>query len=191
MSVRNLRQLFAPRSVALVGASERPGSVGATMLDNLLAGGFKGAIYPVNPKYDRLAGLQVWHDVARLPQAPDLAVICTPAPTVPGIVRALGELGTRAAIVMSAGLAHARDTRGRSLRQATLDAANPYLLRILGPNSAGLLAPGLGLNASISAGGAQAGRIAFVSESGALMNGVLDWARSRGIGFSSFVSLAR
>jgi acetyltransferase len=189
MSVRNLRQLFAPRSVALVGASERPGSVGATMLHNLLAGGFKGTIYPVNPKYHELAGLKVWHDVARLPQAPDLAVICTPAATIPAIVRALGELGTRAAIVMSAGLAHAVDARGRSLRQATLDAANPYLLRLLGPNSAGLLAPGLGLNASISAGGAQAGRIAFVSESGALMNGVLDWARSRGIGFSSFVSL--
>jgi acetyltransferase len=90
---------------------------------------------------------------------------------------------------MSAGLATARDLRGRSLKQAMLDAANPYLLRILGPNSAGLLAPGIGLNASIAAGGAAPGRIAFVSESGALMTGVLDWARTRGIGFSSFVSL--
>jgi acetyltransferase len=189
MSVRNLRQLFAPKSVALIGASKRPGSVGATVLHNLLAGGFTGTIYPVNPKYDELDGLQVWPDVSRLPQAPDLAIICTPPGTVPGIVRALGILGTRAAIVMSLGLDSGRDLRGRSYQQAALDAANPFILRILGPNSAGLLAPGLNLNASIAEGGARPGRIAFVSASGALMNGVLDWARTRGIGFSSFVSL--
>jgi acetyltransferase len=146
MSIRNLKQLFAPKSVALVGASERPGSVGATMLRNLREGGFKGPLYPVNPKYETLDGLQVWPDVARLPQAPDLAIICTPPPTIPGIVRSLGELGTRAAIVMSAGVSTARDLRGRSIKQAMLDAANPYLLRILGPNSSGLLAPGIGLN---------------------------------------------
>jgi acetyltransferase len=192
MSVRNLRQLFAPKSVALVGASERPGSVGATVLRNLREGGFKGQIFPVNPKYDSIAGLRAWPNVASLaslPSAPDLAIICTPPPTVPGIIKALGELGTRAAVVMSAGLSTARDLRGRSLKQATLDAAHPYLLRILGPNSAGLLAPGIGLNASIALGGAAPGRIAFVSESGALMTGVLDWARFRGIGFSSFISL--
>jgi acetyltransferase len=189
MSVRNLRQLFAPKSVALVGASERPGSVGATVWRNLLDGGFKGSLYPVNPKYATLGGVQVWADVADLPQAPELAIICTSPASVPGIVRTLGERGTRAAVVMSAGLSTARDLRGRSIRQAMLDAANPYLLRILGPNSSGLLAPGIGLNASIAAGGAASGRIAFVSESGAMMTGVLDWARTRGIGFSSFMSL--
>jgi len=189
MSVRNLRQLFAPKSVALVGASERPGSVGATVLRNLLEGGFGGTLYPVNPKYDSLAGREVWHDVGKLPQAPELAIICTPPSTIPGIVRTLGELGTRAVIVMTGGLSTARDHRGRSIRQAMLDAANPFLIRILGPNSFGLLAPGIGLNASIAEGGAAKGRIAFVSESGALMTGVLDWARTRGIGFSSFISL--
>ncbi|MGJ7916244.1 GNAT family N-acetyltransferase [Massilia sp. LXY-6] len=189
MSVRNLRQLFGPKSVALVGATERPGSVGATMLRNLREGGFAGQIYPVNPKYDSIAGLRAWPDVASLPAVPDLAIVCTPPHTVPGIVRALGELGTRAAIVMSAGISSGRDARGRSLKQAMLDAANPYLLRILGPNSAGMLAPGMGLNASIAAGGAAPGKIAFVSESGALMTGVLDWARTRGIGFSHFISL--
>jgi acetyltransferase len=189
MSVRNLRQLFAPKSVALVGASERPGSVGATVWRNLLAGGFKGQLFAVNPKYETLDGHPVWGDVGWLPQAPELAIICTPPATVPGIVRTLGELGTRAAIVMSAGLATARDPRGRSIKQAMLDAANPYLLRILGANSSGLLAPGIGLNASIAAGGAASGRIAFVSESGAMMTGVLDWARTRGIGFSSFMAL--
>jgi acetyltransferase len=189
MSVRNLRQLFAPKSVALVGASERPGSVGATVLRNLQEGGFKGQLYPVNPKYESLGGLRAWPDVASLPAAPELAIICTPPSTIPGIVKALGELGTRAAVVMSAGLSTGRDLLGRSLKQAMLDAANPYLLRILGPNTSGLLVPGIDLNASIAAGGAAPGRIAFVSESGALMTGVLDWAHFRGIGFSSFVSL--
>ena len=189
MSVRNLNRLFAPRSVALVGASSRPGSLGATLLRNLMAGGFRGTIYPVNPKYTELSGLPTVASVADLAGAPDLAVICTPPATVPAIIRQLGEKGTRAAVVLSAGLADARDERGRSLKQAMLDAAHPYLLRILGSNSAGLLAPGLGLNASVAHSGALPGRIAFVSQSGALMTGVLDWARSRGIGFSHFIAL--
>ena len=189
MSVRNLGKLFAPRSVALIGASNRPGSLGATLLRNLVAGGFRGTIHPVNPKYTELEGLATVASVADLAAAPDLAVICTPPATVPAIIRQLGEKGTRAAIVLSAGLADARDERGRSLKQVMLDAANPYLLRILGPNSAGLLAPGIGLNASVAHSGALPGRIAFVSQSGALMTGVLDRARSRGIGFSHFIAL--
>ena len=189
MSIRNLDRLFAPRSVALVGASERPGSLGATLLHNLTAGGFRGTVHPVNPKYTELGGLSVVASVAELATAPDLAVICTPPETVPAIIRQLGEKGTRAAVVLSAGLLETRDERGRSLKQAMLDAAHPYLLRILGPNSAGLLAPGLGLNASVARGGAQPGRIAFVSQSGALMTGVLDRARSRGIGFSHVIAL--
>jgi acetyltransferase len=185
MSVRNLEHLFAPKSVALVGASERPGSLGATLLHNLLAGGFKGEVWPVNPKYGQLAGRRCYAGVAELPQAPALAVICTPPATIPAIVRQLGARGTRAAVVLSSGI----DAKGRGLRQAMLDAAHPYLLRLLGPNSAGLLAPGLGLNASVATSGALPGRIAFVSQSGALMVGVLDWARTRGIGFSHFIAL--
>ena len=189
MSVRNLQYLFAPRSVALIGASERPGSMGTTLLDNLLGGGYKGKLYAVNPKYDRLGDLPCHASVADLPEAPDLAVICTPPATVPQLVRQLGEKGTRAALVLSSGMARARDARGRSLRQAALDAAHPYLLRLLGPSSAGLLVPGLGLNASVAHSGALPGRIAFVSQSGSLMTGVLDWARTRGIGFSHFIAL--
>ncbi|MGI4845651.1 MAG: GNAT family N-acetyltransferase [Janthinobacterium lividum] len=185
MSVRNLEHLFAPKSVALIGASERPGSLGATLLDNLLAGGFKGEVWPVNPKYRELAGRRCYAGVAELPQAPALAVICTPPASIPAIVRQLGERGTRAAVILSNGI----NARGRGLRQAMLDAAHPYLLRLLGPNSAGLLAPGLGLNASVATSGALPGRIAFVSQSGALMVGVLDWARTRGIGFSHFIAL--
>ena len=189
MSVRNLEHLFAPRSVAVIGASSRPHSVGATVLRNVVEGGFKGPVYPVNPKYDSLEGLRTYPDVAALPEAPGLAIICTPAATGPGIVRQLGEAGTRAAIILSAGLGAHKDAHGRTLKQAALDAARPYVLRLLGPNCVGLLVPGIGLNASFAHTGASPGKIAFVSQSGGLVTAVLDWAGSRGIGFSKFVSL--
>jgi acetyltransferase len=184
-----MQHLFGPQSVAIIGASEKPHSVGATVLRNLIEGGFKGAILPVNPKYDMLAEHKTYRSVASLPVAPDLAVICTPPATVPGIISELGARGTRAAIVLTAGLGLIKDTHGYSLKQAMLDAANPYLLRILGPNCVGLLVPGIGLNASFAHTGALQGQIAFVSQSGALVTGVLDWAKSRGIGFSKFISL--
>jgi len=189
MSVRNLRYLFAPGSVAIIGASEKPHSVGATVLRNVIEGGFKGAIYPVNPKYDTLGGLPAYGRVAQLPGVPDLAIICTPPETVPAIVRQLGEAGTRAAIILTAGLNGIKDTQGRTLRQAALDAARPFVLRLLGPNCVGMLVPGIGLNASFAHTSARPGKIAFVSQSGALVTAVLDWANSRGIGFSKFVSL--
>ncbi|MFC4933052.1 bifunctional acetate--CoA ligase family protein/GNAT family N-acetyltransferase [Massilia sp. GCM10023247] len=188
MSIRNLTHFFTPDAVALVGASARAGSVGATVLANLVSGGFGGEIWPVNPKYGELLGLQVFPDVSRLPRAPALAVVCTPAATVPGIVAQLGALGCRAVVVLSAGL-DAPGPGGAALRQAMLDAARPYLLRILGPNCVGLLVPGIGLNASFAPAAALPGRMAFVAQSGALVTAVLDWARERRIGFSSFISL--
>ena len=189
MSIRNLQQMFAPKSVALIGASQRTHSVGATVLRNLIEGGFKGAIHPVNPKHAELAGLRCWPDVTSLPQTPDLAVICVPPMGVPGIIRELGTHGTRAAIVLTAGLGARYDDTGRTVKQAMLDEANPWLLRILGPNCVGLLVPGIGLNASFAHTSAPPGGLAFVSQSGALVTGVLDWAKSRGIGFSRFISL--
>ncbi|ALK97189.1 GCN5 family acetyltransferase [Massilia sp. WF1] len=188
MSTRNLDRFFMPKSVAVIGASARPGSVGATVLANLAGAGFQGTIWPVNPKYRVLAGTAVHADVADLPQAPDLAVICTPAPTVPGIITVLGARGCKAAVVLSAGL-DAPAAGGRSLRQMMLDAARPHLLRILGPNCVGLLVPGVGLNASFAPVAALPGRLAFVAQSGALVTAVLDWARARRIGFSCFISL--
>jgi len=189
MSIRNLHFLFKPKSVALIGASERPHSVGTTVLHNLLDGGFDGAIFPVNPKYRTLAGREVYRSVAHLPAPPDLAVICTPPDTIPDIVGQLGEIGCKAAVVLTAGLGSAHHRDGKSIKQAMLDAAKPHLLRILGPNCVGLLVPGIGLNASFAHTAALPGKIAFVSQSGALVTGVLDWAKSRGIGFSKFVSL--
>ncbi|WP_296447453.1 bifunctional acetate--CoA ligase family protein/GNAT family N-acetyltransferase [Rhodoferax sp. UBA5149] len=182
MSIRNLDSLFDPASIAVFGASLRAGSVGATVWHNLTSGSYKGALYAVNPKYHELAGRAVVAHASDLPTVPALAVICTPPATVPGLIEALARLGTRAAVVMTAGMDPAQ-------KQAMLDAARPHLLRILGPNCIGLLAPHQGLNASFSHIDAQPGELAFVSQSGALVTAMLDWAQGRGIGFSHFVSL--
>jgi len=182
MSIRNLDSLLEPASVALFGASARPGSVGATVWRNLCEGGFEGRLYAVNPKQPALGGQRAYASLAALPEVPELALICTPPASVPGLVAALAAAGTHAAIVMTAGLDAAQ-------RQAMLDAARPALLRILGPNCIGLLAPHIGLNASFAHIGAQRGSLAFVSQSGALVTAMLDWAQARGIGFSQFISL--
>ena len=182
MSIRHLDKLLSPTSVAVIGASDRSGSVGTTVWRNLRSGAFTGPVYAVNPRHEQLDGEPVHATVAALPQAPDLALICTPPATVPSLIAELAQRGTRAAIVMSAGLDAAQ-------KQAMLDAARPQLLRILGPNCIGLLAPHAGLNASFAHTDALPGDIAFVSQSGALVTAVLDWARSRSIGLSCMVSL--
>ncbi len=189
MSVRNLEALFQPASVAVIGASDRVGSLGLVVLHNLKAGGFKGPLWPVNHRHASVDKGPAWPDIESLPQAPDLAVICTPAHTVPQLIDALGRKGTRAAIVLSAGLKQPSSTGGLSLEQSMLDAAKPHLLRILGPNCIGALVPGAGLNASFAPGNALPGKLAFVTQSGALATAMLDWANSRGIGFSHFISL--
>ncbi len=187
MSVLNLDFLFQPRSVVLIGASIKPRTVGNVVMQNLLKAGFKGPIFPVNPKYGAVEGIQAYRRVSSLPEAPDLAVICTPARTVPSLITELGEAGTRAAVVLSAGF---RETQGTPpLEAQLLHAAKPYGLRILGPNCIGLLIPGIGLNASFAHIGALPGRLALVSQSGALCTTFLDWARSNGVGFSHFISL--
>jgi len=182
VSIRNLDPLFDPTSVAVFGASARPASVGATVWANLRRGSFKGALYAVNPKHRELGGERVFARAVELPSAPDLALICTPAATVAGLIDELGALGTRAAVIMTAGLDAAQ-------KMAMLAAARPRLLRILGPNCIGLLAPHIGLNASFAHTDALAGELAFVSQSGALVTAMLDWARGRAIGFSQLVSL--
>lgn len=189
MSVRNLEALVQPTSVALIGASDRTNSVGAVLFQNLLHGGFNGLIWPVNPKHAAVGGRSAWPDVESLPHAPSLAVICTPPHAVPGLIAALGRKGTRAAIVITAGLKQLHTKDGQTLEQAMLDAARPFLLRILGPNCIGALVPGIGLNASFAPGNALVGPLAFVTQSGALATAMLDWANSRQIGFSHFISL--
>mgnify|MGYP001447743728 FL=1 len=182
MSIRNLDSLFDPRSVAVIGASERPFSVGATLWRNMRASGFKGNAWPVNPKHAELSGTRCYARVADLPAVPELAVICTPPATVLDLVRQLAQAGTRAVVLISAGLTPEQ-------KQAVLDAARPTLMRILGPNCIGLLAPHAHLNASFAHVAARPGHLAFVSQSGALVTAMLDWAEARHIGFSHFVSL--
>ncbi|MBW4050801.1 MAG: bifunctional acetate--CoA ligase family protein/GNAT family N-acetyltransferase [Proteobacteria bacterium] len=188
MSSRNLEHLFNPRSVALIGASDRPHSIGATVMRNLLRGGFGGPIWPVNLRHAVVAGCEAYPTVEKLPQAPELAVICTPAATVPDLIAALGARGTRAAVVISAGLEQPAPAGG-TLADAMLRAARPFQLRILGPNCIGLLVPRIGLDASFAHVGASPGSLAFVAQSGALTTALLDWARGRHVGFSHFISL--
>ncbi|HEX7968910.1 MAG TPA: bifunctional acetate--CoA ligase family protein/GNAT family N-acetyltransferase [Stellaceae bacterium] len=188
MSVRNLDKMFKPASVALIGATPRQGSVGAVLLRNLRRAGFKGPLLLVNPHHKALDGMPVFPDVASLPAAPDLAVIATPPETVPGLVAALGARGTRAVIVITAGFGELGE-RGRALQQATLDAARPHLLRLIGPNCVGIMVPGIGLDATFSHIAPKAGDLAFVSQSGAMITAVLDWVAPRNIGFSHVVSL--
>ena len=189
MTVRNLEHLFQPKTVAVIGASNRPQSLGNTVMRNLLQGEFAGATLPVNPKWETVAGILAYPCINALPRTPDLAIICTPPQTVPSIIDELGHKGTKATIVLTAGFEVAESDTGIDYRQAVLDASKPHLLRILGPNCVGMLAPNAGLNASFAPAPARPGQIAFVSQSGALATAVLDWANSRGIGFSHFVSL--
>jgi len=157
-------------------------------MHNLMHGGFRGPIWPVNLRRDSVSGVRAYGTPAQLPGVPDLAVICTPAPGIPALIAELGSRGTRAAIVLSAGLEGPAETGG-TLGTAMLQAARRFALRILGPNCIGLLVPGIGLNASFAHLGARPGGIAFVAQSGALTTAILDWAQSAGVGFSHCVSL--
>ena len=188
MSIRHLHSLFHPESVAVIGATNRPRSIGNLVMHNLLHGGFEGPVMPVNPKREAVCGVLTYPNVESLPVVPDMAVICTPPATVPMLVDKLGQRGTRAVTVLTAGLGAEGDD-GRTLKQQMMAAARHHGVRILGSNCLGLLVPGAGLNASFSHIDAQPGKVAFVSQSGALGTAVIDWAGAHDIGFSHFVSL--
>jgi len=189
LSTRNLNFLLRPGSVAVIGASDRPGSIGATVIRNVLAGGFSGPVWPVNLRHTTVAGQRAYRAVDKLPDAPDLAVVCTPPQAVPQLVTELGERGCRAAVVVAAGLETTQLADGRNAAQATSDVARQHKLRLLGPNSIGVLVPGIGLNASVSHVNAQRGELAFISQSGSMTMAMLDWARANLFGFSHFISL--
>jgi acetyltransferase len=190
MSVRNLEYLLKPSSVALIGASARPNSVGAVILRNIFEAGFRGDIFLVNPKYETIGGLTAYPNVRSLPKAPDLVVIAVPPESVPEVMAEVGLCGSKVALVITAGLGEGGLRRGVELRDAMLNAARPYSnLRVVGPNCLGIMAPGTFLNASMAHISPSAGDIAFISQSGALQTAVLDWATSKNIGFSCAVSL--
>ena len=182
MTVRNLEHCLRPRSVAVIGASGEPGSVGHTLTQNILGNGFPGPVYLVNPHHATIDGHECFKSVAALPETPELAVIATPPDTVPALIGELGKKGTRAAVVITAGFSPA-------LKQAMLDETRPYCLRIIGPNCIGISVPEIGLNANFGLNHPKPGKLAFLSQSGALMTGILDWAAARDIGFSYVVSM--
>jgi acetyltransferase len=183
-----LTPLFEPKSIAIIGASETPGSVGATLVRNVLDGGYKGKLFFVNPRHATVFGQKAYDNVESIPQRLDLAVICTKAETVPGIIDACGRAGTRHAIVISGGFAE-MGPRGANLLRTLLDSARRHNLRLLGPNCLGLMRPGSGINATFAHGSANPGTIGLISQSGALCTAILDWALPNGVGFSNVVSL--
>ncbi len=189
MSTLNLDKIFDAHRVAVIGASDKLTSVGYTVLRNLVGSGFRGVVYPVNRKHESVQGIQAFKDIRSLPHPPDLGVICTPAASVPGLVRELGEAGTRGLVIISAGFREAGE-EGRKLERQVVEEQAKFLgMRILGPNCLGIIVPGIHLNASFAAATPKKGHVGFISQSGALCTSVLDWAIDEGIGFSYFVSV--
>ena len=180
MSQRGLEALLRPKSIAVIGASVTPGRAGYFMMRNLLAGGFSGPVLPVTPKYKAVSGVLAWPDIASLPFAPDLAIICTHAKRNLELLQQLGEKGCKACIILSAPASQLEELKA---------CASQWQIRLLGPNSLGLLAPWQGLNASFSPVPIAKGRIAFISQSAAVSNTILDWAQQRNLGFSWFIAL--
>ncbi len=183
-----LAALFTPASVAVIGASERPGSVGRTVLTNLITHPFGGTVYPVNPKRHAVLGIRAFAAVGEIPEPIDLAVIATPAATVPAVLEGCGEAGVKAAIVLSAGFRES-GAEGLALEARLRDVLRRTGLRLLGPNCLGLMNPLLGLNATFAAALARPGHVGFLSQSGALCTAVLDWSLQENVGFSAFVSM--
>jgi acetyltransferase len=183
-----LEHLFTPTSIAVFGASRQPESVAGRVYRNLLDSGFKGPIYPINPKYEAIGDSLCYASIDGIKERVDLAVIATPAATVPEIIRSCGLHGVKAALVLSAGFGE-QEGIGRALERALLDEAERYGIRVLGPNCLGFMRPSLRLNATFSNNVAQPGSLALVSQSGALCTAILDWASAHRIGFSIMVSL--
>ena len=183
-----LQPLLAPNGIALVGASEREGALSGIVWRNLVAAKPRGPLYPVNPKHAQVFGHRAFARLGELPGKVDLAVIATPARTVPQILREAGAAGIGAALVLSSGFAEV-GAAGKALQAELLEAARAAKVRVLGPNSLGLMRTAVGVNASFARGNALPGSLALVSQSGAICGAILDWATRAGIGFSSLVSL--
>lgn len=183
-----LQSLFKPTSIAVIGASERPHSVGAKVFRNLLEGGFLGKLYAVNPKHRKVQEQPCYPSIDKIPQSIDLAVITTPASTVPDIITQCGENGVHTVIVITSGFSEI-GAAGKELEQQMLANAARFNIRIIGPNCLGVMQPHVKMNATFDNNFALAGNIAFISQSGALAAAILDWAADKDIGFSSMVSL--
>lgn len=179
---------FSPKAVALVGATENPGSVGRTILRNLMSSPFGGTVYPVNPKRPNVLGVKAYQSLSMIPEKVDLAVIVTPPASVPGLVKECGELGIKGVVVISAGFKEVGE-EGKKLEEQVLYEARKAGIRLIGPNCLGVMSPLTGLNATFATTIARPGKVGFISQSGALCTAVLDWSLQNNVGFSAFLSL--
>lgn len=185
---RALDAIFAPKTVAVIGATERAGSVGRTVTWNLVTNPFGGTVFPVNPKRASVLGVKAYPDLAAVPEPVDLAVVVTPAPAVPGVIAECVSAGVKGAIVISAGFKET-GAEGAALERRILEEASRGRLRIIGPNCLGVMNTRTGLNATFATAMARPGRVGFVSQSGALCTAVLDWSFRENVSFSAFVSV--
>ena len=183
-----LDAIFAPRNVAVIGATERVNTVGRTLLWNLISHPFGGTVFPINPKRNNVLGIRAYPTIADTPEEVDLAVIVTPARTVPGVVEECVAAGVKGAIIISAGFKEIGE-EGVQLEQAILQKARQAKMRIIGPNCLGVMSPISGINATFAKGMGLPGNVGFLSQSGALCTSVLDWSLQEHVGFSAFVSI--
>ena len=188
MGQHYLRPLFAPKSVAVFGASDRIDSIGQIVFQNMLQSGFQGALYPINPKNPEVQGCKAYSSIAQINAPVELAVIATPPQTVPGIIEECGQHNVKAAVIITAGFGET-GAAGKALENSVLEIAQRHGIRLIGPNCLGVMRPDIGLNVTFNKGGANPGNLAFVSQSGALCTAILDWAKSNDVGFSSIVSM--
>jgi acetyltransferase len=182
-----LDALFAPSSVAVIGATSRPSTVGRTVLENLLHGSFHGKVYAVNPKHEEVLGLKAYKSIRDIPPPVDLAVVATPAATVPQLIAACVDAGVKSAVVISAGFKE-RGAEGAALEQQIQLQLRHSSMRLIGPNCLGIMNPTIGLNATFAKDAPKAGNVAFLSQSGALLTAILDWSHREEVGFSAIVS---
>ncbi len=183
-----LTALFEPKSVAVIGASERENSVGSVIFKNILSSGYKGRLYAINPKHETIHGQQAYKSIEEIGARVELAVIATRAQTLPQLIEQCGRSGVRNVIVISSGFSESGHV-GAAIERKMLEIARSYNVRILGPNCLGIIRPDLGLNATFAKISAQAGNLALVSQSGAMCSAVLDWAKANQVGFSSVISI--
>jgi acetyltransferase len=183
-----LGAIFAPRAVAVIGASEKAGSVGRSILWNLIGSPFGGTVYPVNPKRPNVLGIRSYPSIAAVPEPVDLAVVVTPAPAVPHVIGECADAGVKGAIIISAGFKEV-GPEGAELERQVMEHARRRRMRLIGPNCLGVMNPVIGLNATFAAAMARRGTVGFLSQSGALCTAILDWSLRVNVGFSAFVSI--
>jgi len=188
VGTENLDKIFNPRKIAVIGASDREKSVGAKLLRNLIGVGYKGVVYPVNPFRPTVQGITAYPNIRKIPWQVDLAIIATPAHTVPQIIDECGKAGVSGVIIVSAGFKETGE-EGKALEKQIVEYKNQYNMRIIGPHSLGVMRPKIKLNATFANKTANSGKIAFISQSAALCASVLDWAAEAHVGFSAVVSV--